>query len=199
MRPTRLLTAALVAVTLVSSPCAAAADIFVSPFIGLKFKGDTNELDLENGAGETKPTLGFSGVVVSDKGFGVELEFGYSSRFFERADRALVTRSGVTTVTGNVLLAAPLSITRESLRPYVVGGLGWMHASANDILAFGPVSNDFLGLTLGAGAVGFIGDVTGLRFDLRYLKSLTSSDTSNVSGDRARLSFWRATVGVVFR
>ncbi len=180
-------------------PLDASADIFVSPFIGLKFKGDTNELDLENGAGETKPTLGISGVVVSDKGLGVELEFGYSSRFFERADRALVTRSGVTTVTGNVLLAAPLSITRESLRPYVVGGLGWMHASANDILAFGPVSNDFLGLTLGAGAVGFIGDVTGLRFDLRYLKSLTSGDTSNVSGDRARLSFWRATIGVVFR
>ena len=49
------------------------------------------------------------------------------------------------------------------------------------------------------GAVGFIGDVTGLRFDLRYLKSISSSDTSNLSGDIARISFWRATIGVVFR
>jgi hypothetical protein len=178
---------------------AASADIFVSPFLGLKFKGDTNDLDLENGAAETKASLGISGVVVSDRGLGVELELGYSPRFFERADRTLIGRSGVGTLMGNLMLALPTSITRDSLRPYAVAGLGWIHASANDTLAFSDVNNDFLGLTLGVGAVGFIGDVTGLRFDLRYLKSISSGDISDVSGDSARLSFWRATIGVVFR
>jgi hypothetical protein len=49
------------------------------------------------------------------------------------------------------------------------------------------------------GAVGFVSDVVGLRFDLRLLKSVSSSDTSNLSGDLAQLRFWRATVGLVFR
>lgn len=201
MRSTRLLTAALVGWMLVAAAAPVSADIFVSPFFGLKFKGDTNELDFNNdvGARDTKMAVGISGVVVMDKGLGIELELAHQPRFFERTVNNLVTDSGVTTISGNVMLAAPISITRESLRPYVVGGLGWMHASANNGIGFLEFNNDFLGLSLGVGAVGFIGDVTGLRFDLRYLKSISSGDISDVSGDRARLSFWRATIGVVFR
>lgn len=201
MRSTRLLTAALVGWMLVAAAAPASADIFVSPFFGLKFKGDTNELDFNNdvGARDTKMAVGISGVVVMDKGLGIELELAHQPRFFERTVNNLVTDSGVTTISGNVMLAAPISITRESLRPYVVGGLGWMHASANNGIGFLEFNNDFLGLSLGVGAVGFIGDVTGLRFDLRYLKSISSGDISDVSGDRARLNFWRATIGVVFR
>ena len=201
MRSTRLLTAALVGWMLVAAAAPASADIFVSPFFGLKFKGDTNELDFNNdvGARDTKMAVGISGVVVMDKGLGIDLELAHQPRFFERTVNNLVTDSGVTTISGNVMLAAPISITRESLRPYVVGGLGWMHASANNGIGFLEFNNDFLGLSLGVGAVGFIGDVTGLRFDLRYLKSISSGDISDVSGDRARLSFWRATIGVVFR
>ena len=201
MRATRLLTAALVGWMTFLPAAPASADIFVSPFLGLKFKGGTNELDFNNavGARDTKMAVGVSGVVVMDKGLGIELEVAHQPRFFERTANNLVTRSGVTTIGGNVMLAVPISITRESLRPYAVGGLGWMHASANNGIDFLEFSNDFLGLSLGVGAVGFIGDVTGLRFDLRYLKSISSNDTSNLSGDIARISFWRATVGVVFR
>ena len=36
----------------------AQAEWFVTPFIGLKFAGDTNFVDLEQGAGNTKVTLG---------------------------------------------------------------------------------------------------------------------------------------------
>ncbi len=174
----------------------------MSPFLGLKFRGDSNELDLDrdDGAREAKMSVGISGVVVMDKGLGIELELAHQPRFFERKSNSVVTSSGVTTLGGNVMLAAPISFTRESLRPYAVAGLGWMHASAQDLFGFAPVSNDFLGLTLGRWAPsGFIGDVTGLRFDLRYLKSISSSDTSDLSGDSARISFWRATIGVVFR
>jgi len=192
----------LVAWSAVALPAEAAADIFVSPFLGVKFRGATNELDLDvsDGSRDTKMAIGLSGVVIADGGYGFELELAHQPRFFERkGDVGLVTRSGVTTLSGNVMLALPISITRESLRPYAVAGLGWMHASANDLIAFSPISNDFLGLSLGVGAVGFVTDVVGLRFDLRRIKSVSSADTSNVSQERARLSFWRATVGVVFR
>lgn len=202
MRATRLLTAILVGWCALAAPATATADIFVSPFLGVKFRGATNELDLDlsNGSRDTKTALGISGVVIADDGYGLELELAHQPRFFERkGDASLVTRSGVTTLSGNLMLALPLSITRESLRPYAIVGLGWMHASANDLIAFSPISNDFLGLSLGVGAVGFVSDVAGLRFDLRHIKSVSSADTSNVSQERARLSFWRATVGVVFR
>jgi hypothetical protein len=201
VRPPRLATAALVGWLVAGTPSVATADIFVSPFLGLKFRGDSNEVDFDqdDGARDAKMSVGISGVVVMDKGFGLELELAHQPRFFQRQNNSLVTSSGVTTLSGNVVLAAPISFTRESLRPYVVGGLGWMHASAADFIGLGSANNDFLGLTLGAGAVGFIGDVTGLRFDLRYLKSVSSSDVSDLSGDRVKLSFWRATIGVVFR
>ena len=202
MRSSHLLTAAFVGWSALACPAFAAADVFVSPFLGVKFKGATNELDLDRDAGarDTKSAVGISGVVISDDGFGIEVEVAHQPRFFERKGNAgLVTRSGVTTVGGNVVLALPLSVTRESLRPYAVVGLGWMHASAKDGIGFNDFSNDFLGLTLGVGAVGFVTDVVGLRFDLRQLRSVSSSDTSNLTGDLARLTFWRATIGFVFR
>lgn len=198
MRPPRLLAAALVGVALALCPAVAAADIFVSPFFGVKFKGSTNDFDFGNGARDVKTSLGLSGMGVTDKGPGVELEFGYNPRFFDGGD--LSTRSGVTTLFGNAVVAVPVRITRESLRPYGIAGLGWIHASANDKIGFGAVRNDFFGLALGAGAIGFITDTTGLRFDLRYFKSLSSSDQSGLPQQGlARINFWRATIGVVFR
>lgn len=190
--------AVVAVVAVLALPGTAGADIFVSPFAGLKFKGDTNDLDLGNGATDAKLSIGLSGVVLSDQGVGLETEIGYNPRFFERAGD-LLTRSGVTTVFGNLLLALPISLTRESLRPYAVGGLGWVHASANDQIGFNAVSNDFLGLALGVGAIGFVSDTTGLRFDVRYLKSVSSADISETTRESARISFWRATIGLVFR
>lgn len=202
MRVAHLLAAAALAGAVLCTPSTARADIFVSPFLGVKFKGSTNQLDLdtENGAQRTSSSVGISGVLVMDAGLGFELDVAHQSRFFEQGGTTfLVTRSGVTTLGGNVMLALPISITRESLRPYAVAGLGWMHAASNDLIGLNPVNNDYLGLTLGVGAVGFFTDVVGVRFDLRYLKSVSSSDTSAVSADLARLKFWRVTFGVVFR
>ena len=190
---------AAVMVAALAWPAPAVADVFVAPYIGLKFKGDTNDLDLGNGAKDAKLSIGLAGVVLADKGIGVEAEVGYNPRFFERGTGDLVTRSGVTTLFGNLILALPISITRESLRPYAVAGLGWIHGSANDSIGFNAVSNDFLGLALGGGAIGFVTDTTGLRFDVRYLKSISSGDVSAVNQESARISFWRAYIGVVFR
>lgn len=200
MRASRLL-AAIVAAAAALTPAPARADVFVSPFLGVKFRGATNQLDLDesNGVRETKSAVGISGVVVTDDGPGLEIDIAHQSRFFEGADDSLVTRSGVTTLSANVMLAAPIAWTRESLRPFAVAGLGWMHAASNDQISLNPIKNDYLGLTMGVGAVGFLTDVVGLRFDLRYLKSVSSADTAELTGRVARLSFWRATIGVVFR
>ena len=192
-----LIAALLAALTV---PTAASADIFLSPFAGPKFKGGTNEFNVGTGAADAKLSLGASTMILADRGVGFEAEFGYNPRFFEGGVADLLSSSSVTTLFGNLVVALPISITRESLRPYAVGGLGWIHASANDQLGFASFSNDFLGLALGGGAIGFVSDTTGIRFDLRYLKAISSGDISALPEQgSARISFWRATVGLVFR
>jgi opacity protein-like surface antigen len=118
--------------------------------------------------------------------------------FFQNSSGAgLVVSSRVTTLTGNVIAAFPLSVTRESLRPYVTGGLGLMRASAEDLIGLNE-DGSWVGLQLGAGAIGFINDRTGIRFDLRNSRSL-SRDTTLLGERKSKLSFWRATVGVTLR
>jgi hypothetical protein len=77
--------------------------------------------------------------------------------------------------------------------------LGLMHAVRNDqICLFGCVSLNEPALQVGGGAVGLLGERTGVRFDLRQVRTIRREDA--LIGDRrARLSFWRATVGVVIR
>ena len=52
--------------------------------------------------------------------------------------------SRVTTLSGNVMVAAPLAITRESLRPYVVAGLGLTQARTETPRIFFPWTEIFL-------------------------------------------------------
>jgi hypothetical protein len=129
----------------------------------------------------------------------VEADFAMVPGFFENStSEGLITGSRVTTLTGNVLAALPLSISRESLRPYVTGGLGLIHATAEDFIDLNESGGNWLGFQVGAGAIGLISERTGVRFDLRHSRAL-SRDTT-LRGERAsKLSFWRATVGFTLR
>ena len=122
-------------------------------------------------------TLGASVALIGDGILGIEADVAHTPRFFEGDDPlGLVLSSRVTTVSGNVLLAAPLALTRESLRPYLVGGLGLLQARASNAAGLFPLDEDLLGLTVGAGAIGFVSDVTGLRFDVRHIKAVSGAD-----------------------
>ena len=61
----------------------------------LKFAGDTKFVDLDKArATPSSPTAAAAGLL--DEGlFGVEADFGYSPRFFERSSGSLVARSNV--------------------------------------------------------------------------------------------------------
>ena len=177
----------------------ARADFLITPFIGSAFAGNTTLLDLDIGAASSKHwTFGGSAAWLSDQVLGVEAEFAMVPGFFENSEgTGLITGSRVTTLTGNVLVAMPLSVSRESLRPYVTGGLGLIRAAAEDLIGLNE-SGNWLGLQVGGGAIGLITERAGVRFDLRHARSL-SRDTT-LRGDRtSKLSFWRATVGVTLR
>jgi hypothetical protein len=177
----------------------ARADFLITPFVGSAFGGRTTLLDLDIGAASAKHwTFGGSAAWLSDYVIGVEADFATVPGFFQNSSgTGLVTGSRVTTLTGNVLAALPLSVSRESLRPYVSGGLGLIHAAAEDLIGLNE-SGDWLGLQVGGGAIGLITERAGVRFDLRHSRAL-SRDTT-LRGERtSKLSFWRATVGVTLR
>lgn len=189
----------LAALFLCSAIAEARADFLITPFIGSAFGGRTTLLDLDIGAAAAKHwTFGGGAAWLSDHVLGVEADFAMVPGFFQNSEgTGLVIGSRVTTLTGNVLAALPLSVSRESLRPYVSGGLGLIHATADDLIGLNE-SGDWLGLQVGAGAIGLISERTGVRFDLRHSRAL-SRDTT-LRGDRtSKLSFWRATVGFTLR
>ena len=177
----------------------ASADWLITPYVGGSFAPETTFLVFEEGAGR-KFTLGGAVMLMGDGILGVEADVGHTPRFFEGDDpRGLVLTSRVTTLTGSVIVAAPLALTRESLRPYLVGGLGLLQARSKHAVGLFPVDQNLLGVNIGAGAIGMVSERSGLRFDLRHIKAASGADGPLARPGVSRLSFWRATVGVILR
>src|SRR5262245_20610898 len=177
---------------------ASAQDWIVTPFAGFKIGGDTNFVDLDQGAGATKLMFGGSVGLLGDGILGIEADFGYSPGFFETDRSRLVISSSVTTLMGQVIVTTPRELTRESLRPYVIGGLGLLHAGIHDVAGVFQVDSNLLGLSIGGGVIGPITARTSLRFDLRHFKNISKEDTT-VGFGTTRLAFWRLTGGLMLR
>lgn len=206
----------LVALALLGvSPATAAADWYFTPFIGADLRASTTLVDLEyGGRNRTKVTFGGSAALLVGM-FGIEADYAFVPRFFQNPvcreqprDPArcvaeglpIITDSHVQTLTGNVILAAPLALTRESLRPYLVAGIGWMDARSQDITNQFNIDANLTAFNVGGGAIGMFGSRTGLRFDLRRFTNLDRDVPSGQSiGGPARLHFWRGTVGLTLR
>jgi len=178
----------------------ASADWLLVPFLGVKAAGQTNLIDIDQAAGAAKMTLGGSLMLIGERPIGIEIDLGYTPGFFDSPVRGgLVARSDVTTLTGNVMLTVPASFTRDSLRPYVVAGMGLMHTGIGDRLEIFNVNSTFFALDVGGGAVGRLTTRTSVRFDLRRFQNISEASGPVVGFGPSRLSFWRVTVGLAFR
>lgn len=189
----------LVALSL-GAPAPARADWLLIPFAGTAFGTETAALDLEGGTSRAHTVFGVSGAWLSNQILGVEADLMYGPRFFERSSSGnnLSTESSVVTLSGGVIAAVPLTVTRESLRPYLIGGLGITRLGINS--AVFPQDRTFSALHVGGGAFGFVSPRTGYRFEIRHARSLSRDpDPLLLGARRAKLSFWRLTVGVVVR
>jgi Outer membrane protein beta-barrel domain len=197
--PSRFFTPIVFACCLFGWTAEARADWLVTPFLGTTFGAETTLLDFGGGTEVKHWAFGASGALLTDQVFGLEADLSWVPGFFEGKDpQDLVSGSRLTTMFGNVIAAVPLAVSRESLRPYLVGGLGLLHVKPNDIVDLSEGRNS-LGLQLGGGALGLITERTGVRFDLRQTRTLgrAPNDLTGVSG--TKVSFWRATIGVIFR
>jgi hypothetical protein len=191
----------MVLVTMLLAPrLASAQDLLFIPFLGFTFGGGSSLFaDLEGGSGESASAVGGSVALVGAGVLGVEGDIGYVPGFFERGERQIVfPGSFVTSLTGSVMLTLPLGVTRESLRPYVVGGGGVIWAEARDVAAVFPIRSTMPGIVMGGGAIGFLSNSVGVRFDLRYIRSLGAGD-DRIAGTGARVRFCRGSVGLVLK
>ncbi len=190
--------ALLALAVLVAAPArAAAAEWQIKPFLGVTFGGGTTFFDSDDAAGHPKVAFGASGLVIGEF-LGVEADFGHTPGFFQRGMEGLVLSSGVTTLTGNAVLALPRHLAQYTLRPYFVGGLGLMRVRIDHKLGALPVSSNLPAVDLGGGVTGFVTERIGVSWDVRYFRSFRGP-TSGVSIGPEQLSFWRANMSLALR
>ena len=189
--------AGLAAAVLLMSGHAAAADRQIRPYAGVTFGGATPFLDLEAAAGKPHPAIGVDAMFLGDL-FGLDLDVADLPGFLEAGDRHLVLNSRVTTLCGNVVLAAPHRLTEYSLRPYVVAGGGLMQAREGTSLSVFDFSTTTPAFDVGVGAVAFVTNRAGVSWDVRRFQSFSDeAERTGFGGDH--LSFWRATMSLVIR
>ena len=170
------------------TPAPAAAQGFISPFIGFDFGGDSG-CPTATGCEDKNSNLGVAAGKLGGIGGG-EVELGYARNFF--GDTPGVDAS-VLTLMFNVIIGPKIG----AIRPFVLGGVGLIKAhvefDAGSILDSG---NEF-GYNLGGGLMLMFGDHIGVRGDLRRFKSLSETDLLGLSLATEKIGFNRASVGVV--
>ncbi|HKY22745.1 MAG TPA: outer membrane beta-barrel protein [Vicinamibacterales bacterium] len=187
---------------LVMAPDPAVAEWQVRPFIGLTFAGATTFQDPEVAIGTQDVVFGASGGWLGEI-FGLEADFGRSSGMFERDDAPEAVKllsSGVTTLTGHVVVALPRRIAGYGLRPYFSGGAGLMHVDVVGKLGAVDIHRTLPALSVGGGVTGFLSNRVGVNWDVRRLSTVRGEgETLGNSVGNESLSFWRATMAVAIR
>jgi hypothetical protein len=188
-----------VAGLLLASPPAHAGDRQIRPFVGTTFGAATTFFRPPDGSLGKNLVVGASAVFIGEL-FGVEADVADIPGLFESDSSPLVIGSRVTTITGNVVIAAPHKLTEYSLRPYVVGGGGLMRVRNTTSLNLFDVSSVLPAFDVGAGVVGFLTSRVGICWEVRRFQNFGGKDsTAGLTFGGEDLSFWRATMSVAFR
>jgi len=188
---------------LLAAPATASADFFVVPFAGMKFGGSTSIVDFEQAAGKKKLVLGIAARTVNQGVIGYEVEFANIAGYFSNADfqssiGPLVKPGNyVNDLTGSVVLSLPPGVTGGGLRPYAVIGGGLIHAQSVDSFDVIVVRRTVAAFNLGAGAIGMFTNNVGVRFDVRYLRSLSTDPPTGGVG--RHIAYSRVTIGLLLR
>lgn len=193
----RALLSAAMALGLAAS--AFGADKQIRPFIGTTFSGETTFLDPENAAGSPNLVIGATAVVLGEV-FGFDIDFADAPGFFQKGDANLVLSSHVTTLSGNVVIAAPRRKTEYGLRPYAVAGGGLMRLSQDTWGDAYHIRRVLPAFDVGGGVVGFVSQRVGIGWEVRRFQNLHhDSQESGTTFGGERLSFWRAGMALVYR
>jgi len=187
----------LVGACVLTSSQADAAEKQIKPFVALTFGGGTTILDLEDTSARSHPAIGVGGAMLWDI-FGFDIDLAHVPGVFQSGNQTLVLSSSVTTLTGSVIVTLPRRMAEYGLRPYFVGGGGFMRVRIDDVFEALPVRETLPALNIGGGATGFVSNRWGVGWDVRYFRG-SSRDTKGSSIGPEQLSFWRASMAIVLR
>lgn len=180
--------------------------------LGVTVRGNTSILDIQNATHLPHKEVGAAVTVLTKGLFGVEGVVSFTPGFFH-ADRprgkdgsslptaGLIGRSYAFAAMGNVVVAAPRRYTEYFLRPFVSAGVGLLRASVTDKAGVAATAgNARVGFNVGGGAIGFLTQHTGVRFDLRYYTNVHGSEPQgSVVGGPVHIRYLVASIGLVFR
>jgi hypothetical protein len=197
-----MLRALAVCSVLLVLPRSAAAEWQFTPMIGATFFGSTNLIDHEFATDNLHRHFGGAVSLLGGGLFGVESSFVWTPGFFDddKGEFQLVESSRSISWMGNIVLTAPRRWTEYGLRPFVSGGVGWLHTSTLEQFQVLRVNQNVIGFNVGGGAIGFFTARTGVRFDFRYHSNLNPTDEGPaLVGENVRVRYLTASVGLVLR
>jgi len=172
----------------VLTPATAAAQGFISPFIGFDYGGDSGcptASDCENKHSNLGVSGGKLGAIA-----GAEVEFAYARDFF--GDTPGVDTSVLTLMT-NAIVGPRIGI----IRPFVLGGVGLIKSHVElDAGSLLDSSSNF-GWNIGGGVMLMFGEHVGVRGDIRKFKSFQSISILGFDLSEEKLTYNRASAGLV--
>jgi outer membrane protein with beta-barrel domain len=192
---TFLASAALVTASFLLGPSAAYAQAYVSPSLGVVFANPSAQ-------GRADLVIDAGGVPRNSP-LGAELDVMYAPSFFGNAGP--LGENSVSTAMVNLIIAGGdrgrygFGRRRSTVRPYVSGGIGLMHEVVTTTSTpVQQISNNDLGVNLGAGVLAFTHRSFGIRGDVRYFRDLKDNQQGNTTNiDFGSFHFWRASIGVI--
>jgi hypothetical protein len=185
----------------------AAAEWHITPMLGVTFAGRTTLVDPQLAADKRHVDFGGAVTLLGAGVVGAEAIVVLTPGFFQTDQTPLATdvpqvaikSSRTTAFMANAVLTTPRRLTEYSLRPFVSGGFGVLHATQTQQVDAVPSHAAMAGFDIGGGAVGFLSKSTGVRFDLRYYGSVHGTDQGPVAFGLVRLHYMTASVGLVLR
>jgi len=186
------------AILLLCAPRPALAEWQFKPFIGSAYGADTTYVLVPKESLHPHLTLGGNATLLGEI-LGVEADFGHTPGAFKATTAPLVDDGGVTTLTGNVVVAMPRRFAQYTLRPYLVGGAGLMHIRIDDVFGAVDVRRNLQAMDLGGGVTGFLTRRVGVSWDVRYFRSIDRTIQDGASFSSEHLSFWRASMALAIR
>jgi opacity protein-like surface antigen len=173
-----------------AAPREAAAQGFISPFLGFDFGGDSGcrtASDCDDKNSNIGVAFGTMGNVV-----GFELELGYAREFFGDTPAG---SSNVLTLMSNLMIVPRI----QFFRPYILGGVGLIKSHTEfttaQLLEF---TNNSFGWDFGGGLMFFFGDHIGVRGEIRRFSTFEDLPVLGFDLVNEKLSFQRAAAAVVF-
>lgn len=179
---------------------AQAAEWQFTGMAGVTFLGTTTLVDPDLAYSNLHVNLGGAATFLTNGIVGAEGLMVWTPHFLKNGTSGLVNSGRTEALMGNLVITAPHRFTEYTLRPFVSGGLGLLRLGLSDETQVLPYHANLTGLDIGGGALGFLSTKIGLRFDVRYFRTLSrTNNTNTLSFGATHLRYMTATVGIVYR